>query len=59
MSSPAITAAETSLITELLPRLDQKSIHHIPIVNHKEKLVGMLNRDQIVATLQGHGENAM
>jgi CBS domain-containing membrane protein len=52
MSHPVITAPENSHIAELLPLLDEKHIRHLPIVNDKAKLVGVLNRDQIVSLLQ-------
>jgi len=51
MSSPAITALENSLVSELLSLLDSHNIRHIPIVDDANKLVGMLSRDQIVAVL--------
>lgn len=52
MTHPVITAPETSHVADLLPLLDEQKIHHLPIVNDEAKLVGVLNRAQIVSILQ-------
>lgn len=51
MTQPVITAPESSLVAELLPLLDKKKIRHIPIINDKAKLVGVLSRKQITSLL--------
>lgn len=49
MSSPVITAQENDLIAELMPLFTQHAIHHIPVVDDKRKLVGMLTREDVMA----------
>jgi CBS domain-containing membrane protein len=52
MTSPVITAREESRVAELLPLLDNRHIHHIPIVDGNSKLTGLLSRSEIVAILE-------
>lgn len=52
MTQPVISAPESSHVAELLPLLDERQVHHLPIVNDEAKLVGVLNRNQIVSILQ-------
>ncbi len=54
MTQPVITAPESALVASLIPLLDKKKIHHIPIINDKAKLVGVLSRKQITSLLQVH-----
>ena len=49
MSSPVITAQENDRLADLAPLFTQHAIHHIPVVNDKRKLVGMLTREDILA----------
>ncbi|MEE8379186.1 MAG: HPP family protein [Gammaproteobacteria bacterium] len=49
MSSPVITAQENDRLTDLAPLFTQHAIHHIPVVDDKRKLVGMLTREDILA----------
>jgi len=49
MSSPVITAQANDRLTDLAPLFTQHAIHHIPVVNDKRKLVGMLTREDILA----------
>lgn len=58
MTQPVITAPESAHLAELVPLLDERKIHHLPVVNDKAKLVGVLHRDQIVQTLQQNAEAA-
>lgn len=52
MTGPAITAREEARVAELLPLLDNRHIHHIPIVDGNGKLTGLLSRSEIVAILE-------
>jgi len=52
MTTPAITAKERAKVAELLPLLDNRHIHHIPIVDNNNKLTGLLSRSEIVAILE-------
>ncbi len=49
MSSPVITAQENDRLANLTPLFTQHAIHHIPVVNDKRKLVGMLAREDVLA----------
>lgn len=49
MSSPVITAQENDRLADLAPLFTQHAIHHMPVVNDKRKLVGMLTREDILA----------
>ncbi len=49
MSSPVITAQENDRLADLAPLFTQHAIHHIPIINEKRKLIGMLTREDILA----------
>ncbi|MCK4586857.1 MAG: HPP family protein [Gammaproteobacteria bacterium] len=49
MSSPVITAQENDRLADLAPIFTQHAIHHLPVVNDKRKLVGMLTREDILA----------
>jgi len=51
MTSPVIAARESDKVAELLPLLDNRHIHHIPIVDANGKLTGLLSRSEIVAIL--------
>lgn len=52
MTSPVVTAPQETRVAELLPRLDNRHIHHIPIVDGDNKLAGLLSRSDIVALLE-------
>ncbi len=56
MTSPVITAQESSKVAELLPLLDDRQIHHIPIIDANNKLTGLLSRNEIVAILERNEE---
>ncbi len=58
MTHPVISAPDSSKVAELLPLLDSKKIHHMPIINEQQKLVGVLSRKQINMLLQGHTNSA-
>lgn len=49
MSSPVITAQENDHLADLVPLFTQHAIHHIPIVDDKRKLIGMLTREDVMA----------
>lgn len=51
MSSPVFTAQEDELIATLIPLFTEKNIHHIPIVDEKDKLVGMVTRSSIMKAM--------
>lgn len=51
MSSPVITVREDKHIAELVPLLSDRGLHHIPVVNHDNRLVGMITQSDLIAAL--------
>ncbi len=51
MATPAITAREDMHIVELVPLLSEKGLHHVPIVNAEQRLVGMVTQSDLIAAL--------
>ncbi len=51
MATPAFTAREDMHIVELVPLLSEKGLHHIPIVNAEQRLVGMVSQSDLIAAL--------
>jgi len=49
MSSPAVTARQDERIADKINLFNQHHIHHLPVVDDKRKLVGMLTREDIMA----------
>ncbi len=51
MATPAITAREDMHIVELVPLLSERGLHHVPIVNAEQRLVGMVTQTDLIAAL--------
>ncbi len=51
MSSPAQTAAEDDSVVELVSRLSDQGLHHVPVVNGQGRLSGMVTQSDLVAAL--------
>jgi CBS domain-containing membrane protein len=51
MVSPVYTAYETMHIVNLVPLLSEKGLHHIPIVDAEDRLVGMVTQSDLIAAL--------
>ena len=49
MSSPVITAQGIDRIADILPVFTQRKIHHLPILDGKRKIMGMLTREDVMA----------
>ncbi|HEC19231.1 MAG TPA: CBS domain-containing protein [Gammaproteobacteria bacterium] len=49
MTSPAISARADERIADKIPLFNEHHIHHMPVVDEKRKLVGMLTREDIMA----------
>ena len=49
MNSPAITARQDERIADKINLFNQHHIHHLPVIDDKHKLVGMLTREDIMA----------
>jgi len=55
MASPVHTAQEDAHIVELVPLLSENGLHHIPIVNAENRLVGMVTQSDLIAALYAGG----
>jgi CBS domain-containing membrane protein len=51
MTSPAVTATEDMHIVSLIPLFSQHNIHHVPIVDHERRLVGMVTQTDLSVAL--------
>jgi CBS domain-containing membrane protein len=51
MTAPVAVMSETSHIAELIPLMSQQCIRQIPIVNHEQRLVGMVYQNHLIAAL--------
>jgi CBS domain-containing membrane protein len=51
MASPVMTVKTTDHIVDLVPMLSDKGLHHIPVVDEKSRLVGMVTQTDLIAAL--------
>ncbi len=51
MTSPVITAREDAHIVSLIPLFSEHDIHHVPVVDVQEKLVGMVTQSDLMEAL--------
>lgn len=51
MTSPVVTAPVDRHIVELVPLLSDRGLHHIPVLDHEQKLAGMVTQSDLVAAL--------
>jgi CBS domain-containing membrane protein len=51
MATPAVTVRMDTHISELVPLLSDKGMHHIPIVDDKNRLVGMVTQSDLIAAM--------
>lgn len=51
MSSPAHTAGEQEAVVDLVPRLSDEGLHHLPVVDAQGRLAGMVTQSDLVAAL--------
>lgn len=51
MTTRVVTATARMHIVELVPKLSDGGLHHIPIVNDERRLVGMVTQSDLVAAL--------
>jgi CBS domain-containing membrane protein len=51
MSSSVYTASVDTPVTELVLQLSDKGLHHIPVVDARKKLVGMVTQSDLIAAL--------
>lgn len=55
MASPVRTIREDDHILELVPLLSDKGLHHVPVVNQENRLVGMVTQSDLIAALYHSG----
>lgn len=55
MASPAHTVREDDHVLELVPLLSDKGLHHIPVVDKENRLVGMVTQSDLIAALYHSG----
>lgn len=58
MATPAVTAPEDMHVVELVPLLSDRGLHHIPIVNAEQRLVGMVTQSDLIAALYAGGSRS-
>lgn len=51
MAAPVVTVRMDMHIAELVPLLSDKGLHHIPIVDEKGRLVGMVTQSDLIAAM--------
>jgi CBS domain-containing membrane protein len=51
MTSPVQTAAEGESVVELVPRLSDQGLHHVPVIDSERRLTGMVTQSDLVAAL--------
>lgn len=51
MTAPAVTVPETTHIISLIPLFAQHGIHHVPVVDADDKLVGMITQSDLMEAL--------
>lgn len=55
MAAPVFTVREDVHILELVPLLSNKGLHHVPVVNSEDRLVGMVTQSDLIAALYHSG----
>jgi len=51
MASPAFTVKQDDLVASLVPLLSDKGMHHVPVVDANNKLVGIVTQSDLIAAL--------
>lgn len=51
MATPAFTVKQSDLVVSLVPLLSDKGMHHIPVVDENNKLVGIVTQSDLIAAL--------
>jgi CBS domain-containing membrane protein len=54
MSKPAITARVGAHIVSLIPLFAQHNIHHVPIVDASDRLVGIVTQSDLMEALYSY-----
>lgn len=51
MTKSVITVRDDRHVAELIPLFVEKDIHHIPVVDQQDKLIGMITRTTVISVL--------
>lgn len=51
MATPVVTVAQDMHIIDLVPLLSDRGLHHLPVINEKRQLVGMVTQSDLIASL--------
>jgi CBS domain-containing membrane protein len=51
MSAPALTVREDAALADLVPLLAGRGIHQVPVVDERNKLVGLVTQSDLIAAL--------
>lgn len=51
MASPVFAVNHSDLIASLVPLLSDKGMHHVPVVDDEQKLVGIVTQSDLIAAL--------
>jgi CBS domain-containing membrane protein len=51
MTSNVVTAKVGTPLVELVPMMSNSGLHHIPVVNHENRFVGMVSQSDLLASL--------
>ena len=51
MSRPAITIEQDKPVADIIPLLAKHGIHHIPVVDHDQKIVGIISEHDLIKLL--------
>jgi len=51
MASPVFSVNHSDLIASLVPLLSDKGMHHVPVVDDEQKLVGIVTQSDLIAAL--------
>lgn len=54
MAKPAITIGMDAHILELVPMFSDRGLHHLPVVDERKGLVGMVTQSDLIAALYHH-----
>lgn len=55
MASPALTVQASAHVLNLVPLLADRGLHHVPVVDAEDRLVGMITQSDLIAALYHSG----
>lgn len=55
MTAPVLTVGASSHVIDLVPLLSDRGLHHVPIVDRDDRIVGMVTQSDLIAALYSRG----